>query len=387
LARSRYQTGSLSLRGSKKKVWVGRWREDELLPDGTRRRIHRREVIGTLQQFPTKRLAQRKLDQRISHINSLDYHPDVAITFEQFVDKWKVSALPQYKQATRAHLISDINHHLLPVFGDVLLREIRTEQVQAFIASLRVGPKTVHNVLAAMRTVWRTANAWGYVTHDPFEGVMLPEIAKAEPRCFAVEEALRIIANAKEPYRTLYWLAAESGMRAGELCGLRWQDVDFDHFAVRVRQSSWNGHMQTPKSAAGRRTFAISAELAEHLRTTKGDRDGLVFLNKLGRPLRGGKVVEKHLGPLLKKLGIPHRGLHAFRHMNGSLMDQFSVPIKVRQERLGHSTAMITLDRYTHAIGEDDRRIARELGRILCPVVPNSSAQGSSPEATGVVIQ
>jgi len=120
-----------------------------------------------------------------------------------------------------------------------------------------------------MRTVWRTAKAWGYVTHDPFEGVMLPEIAEAQPRCFAVEEALRIIANAKEPYRTLYWLAAETGMRAGELCGLRWQDVDFDHRAVRVRQSSWNGHMQTPKSAAGRRTFAISAELAEHLRTTK----------------------------------------------------------------------------------------------------------------------
>jgi len=238
-----------------------------------------------------------------------------------------------------------------------------------------------------VRTLWRTAESWGYVTHDPFAGVLLPEVIKSEPRCFTLEETLRILENAKKPYKTFYWLAAETGMRAGELCALRWQDIDLDHRVVRVRQSSWNGHVQAPKTAAGRRTFAISLQLTEHLRDMKSDRSGLVFMNKLGRPLRGSKVVEKHLGPLLETLGISHRGLHAFRHLNGSLMDQFGVPIKVRTERLGHSTATMTLDGYTHSIGEDDRRIANELGRILCPLVPNSNAETGRLQSTGFANQ
>lgn len=392
LARSRYQKGSLFLRGANQRVWVGRWREDERLPDGTRCRRNRKVVIGTLAQFPTKRLAQRELERRLAHINSLDYRPQVAITFGNLVEKWKSSVLPQFKLSTQKHLESDINHHLLPKFGDVLLREITAERVQAFVADLQVGEdkvssKTVHNVVAVMRTLWRTAKSWGYVTHDPFAGVMLPDVIKSEPRCFTVEEALRIIEKAKEPCKTFYWLAAETGMRAGELCALRWQDVDLDHRVVRVRQSAWNGHMQAPKTAAGRRTFAISLQLAEHLRQMKSDRSGLVFMNKRGRPLRGGKVVEKHLGPLLERLGIPHRGLHAFRHLNGSLMDQLGAPIKVRTERLGHSTATMTLDRYTHMIGEDDRRIANQLGSILCPLVSNSSAEAVGLQSTGLANQ
>lgn len=394
LARRRYQKGSLSLRGSRNKVWVGRWREDELLPDGRKRRVNRKEVIGSLKDFPTKHLAQRELETRVAPINSLDYRPGVAISFSQFVEKWKASVLPQFeRKSTRMHLVSDINHHLLPVLGDVHLRDITAERVQAFVTSLRagskrkVGPKTVHNVIAVLRTLWRTAKTWNYVSHDPFAGVMLPDVPEPETRCFTVEEALQVIENAKEPYKTFYWLAAETGMRAGELCALRWEDVNLDRRIVQVRQSSWNGHMQSPKTAAGRRVFAMSPELAEHLRAMKPDRQGLIFLNKFGRPLRGGKVVEKHLGPLLQNLNIPHRGLHAFRHLNGSLMDQFGVPIKVRQERLGHSSATITLDRYTHSVGEDDRRIANQLGRILCPLVPKSSAEAPTSEDVGFAIQ
>jgi hypothetical protein len=81
LARRRYQQGTLFLRGKNKKVWVGRWREDEMLADGTVRRINRNEVLGTMQQYPTKRLAQRALEQRIAAVNRPEYRPQVAITF------------------------------------------------------------------------------------------------------------------------------------------------------------------------------------------------------------------------------------------------------------------------------------------------------------------
>jgi integrase len=259
--------------------------------------------------------------------------------------------------------------------------------VQAFVSGLKLGPKTVHNVVAVLRSVWRTARAWGYVASDSFSGLVLPEIPKPEPRCFSIEEVLRVIAKAKEPHKTFYWLAAETGMRAGELCGLRWDDVDCERRLIRICQSAWNGTLQTPKTSSGRRVFAISRQLANQLRRQGRDRTGLVFVNRLDRPWQGGKVVEKNLRPLLDSLGIPRRGLHAFRHLNGSLMDRFNVPVKVRQERLGHSTAVMTLDHYTHAVSEDDRRIAARLGRVLCPLVPKRTGDRSAAASTAAGAQ
>ncbi len=65
-------------------------------------------------------------------------------------------------------------------------------------------------------------------------------------------------------------------------------------------------------------------------------------------------------------------GLHGFRHANSSLMDRLSTPVKVRQERLGHSDPRITINTYTHSVGQDDRRIAAQLGKILHPDAPKS---------------
>jgi integrase len=76
-------------------------------------------------------------------------------------------------------------------------------------------------------------------------------------------------------------------------------------------------------------------------------------------------VVKRKLHPLCKKLGIPPRGLHAFRHGQGTLLDQMNVPMKVRQQRMGHTSAELTLNIYTHAITSDERKFADELGEIL----------------------
>jgi integrase len=73
---------------------------------------------------------------------------------------------------------------------------------------------------------------------------------------------------------------------------------------------------------------------------------------------------------MLRDLSIPHCGLHAFRHANSSLMDRLGTPVKVRQQRLGHSDPNITLGIYTHVASEDDRRIAAQLGEILRPNAP-----------------
>lgn len=83
MARRRFQRGQLSVRGKKQRVWVARWREDVVLPDGGVRRPRRCEVLGTLKEYPT-RLAERALDQRLAEINSLTYQPRPTATFREF---------------------------------------------------------------------------------------------------------------------------------------------------------------------------------------------------------------------------------------------------------------------------------------------------------------
>src|SRR5439155_21136213 len=81
LARRRYQRGGLRLRGKKEKVWVAMWREDILRPDGTVHRVRRSEVLGSLKEYKTRRLAERTLEQRLLEVNSLTYKPRPTATF------------------------------------------------------------------------------------------------------------------------------------------------------------------------------------------------------------------------------------------------------------------------------------------------------------------
>jgi integrase len=129
------------------------------------------------------------------------------------------------------------------------LHEITPEIIQKFIRDSTLKPKTTKNLIGDLKGLWKTARAWGYVTHNPFDGLRLSKVEKADVAIFTLEEVQKLIAAADEPHRTLYYLAASTGMRAGELCGLRIGDVRFDSLQIMVVQSSWNGKIQSPKSA------------------------------------------------------------------------------------------------------------------------------------------
>jgi hypothetical protein len=114
MARRRYQRGHLRLRGKKKKVWVAMWREDTILPNGSTQRIRKAEVLGTLQEYKTRRLAERALEQRLSEVNSLTYKPRPTATFREFAQKWQKDVLTQFKPSTGPADRSRIKMHLLP---------------------------------------------------------------------------------------------------------------------------------------------------------------------------------------------------------------------------------------------------------------------------------
>jgi integrase len=383
LARRRYQKGRVFLRGKKNPVWVGRWREDEI-KDGTICRIERSEVLGSKSDLPTKPLARRELDKRLAVVNDPRYRARPTATFAEFASRWESVVLTQYKPSTQATLRSHLRKHLIPFFGRKQMRDIGPEEVQCFVSSLNASPKTKKNILATFQMVWKSARSWGYVANDATSGVALPKRSRVVRRFFSLVEVQRILEAAPEPYRTFFWLAVETGMRAGELCGLRIRDIDFHGSTVSVCQSAWRGKIQSPKSESAVRRFALSsgllAHLTEYCRAVRPNEKGLLFATRNGTPWDANLLVKRKLYPLLDSLGIERGGLHAFRHTNSTLMDQLGAPFKVRQQRLGHSDVSLTLDAYTHVVTADDVRLAEQLDAILRPNAPKKE-NGSGVES------
>lgn len=321
----------------------------------------------SVEDYPTKRLVQRELQRKLSEVNAKSYRAKPQTKFEAFSLKWQNGVLPTaMKPSSQPAIRSQLRKHLVPAFGSIALSNITPEVLQTFVSASKVSAKTTKNLIATLRIMWNTAKAWKLVEHDPFDGLKLPRRVKPTVRFFTADEMRRIIEAAQEPYKTFYWLAAETGMRGGELCALTWDDIDVDRGIVSVRRSAWRGRIGEPKSDAGRRTLAISDSLRERLRAAHKTAGSVpfVFYTRNRTPWAVDFVVKKRLHRLLDSLGIERAGLHAFRHGNATVLDQANAPTRVRQSRLGHADIETTMG-YTHIISADDQKAAEELQRMI----------------------
>jgi integrase len=340
-----------------------------LLPDGSVQRVQKGEVLGTLKEYKTRRLAKRELERRLSEINSLNYQPRPTATFREFAARWQRDVLTQLKPSTGSADRSRIKKHLLPEWGDLCMKDLNSQRVQALIARKQGGlsPKSIRNLVATLRIMWTQAQAWGY-TQQPLFGLVLPERGLLNERFLSLDEMKRLIEAAKEPYKTYFWILAETGVRAGEIGALPVRNLLLNQGAIRVTQSVWHGKIQTVKSVKGNRLCEISPQLVEHLRQYVREWHanplGLLFATSNGTAWDIDTLRKRKLYPLLDKLGILRCGFHAFRHGNETVMDQESVPLAVRQTRLGHSDARTTM-MYSHVVSEDGRRFAARLGELL----------------------
>jgi integrase len=210
----------------------------------------------------------------------------------------------------------------------------------------------------------------------------LPKLVKKKPHFFRLADVARIIAFGGR--RSLYWLMAETGLRVGELAGLRVQDVALD--SITVAQSVWSGEEQTPKTQSAVRKIAISPQLAELLwkRVEQQIAVGHSFLFSVstGSPLDMDVERRPRLKPTLKALAIPQAGYHAFRHFNVSMQDSLRVPLKTIQERIGHAlTGSFTLDVYGHTLDwRENEEAAQKLGDVIAKAVADAE---KNPEDFG----
>jgi len=375
VARRRYQRGSV-YKNKAKTVWLGMYSEYVLDSNGAEKRQRHQIVLGPVRRPDgtelRKREAQRILQPYVDHVNSSLSEPareHKSATFEAFAQIWERDYLCLSKPSTQATMRGQIKR-LKAAFGHTNIRQIGTSDLQRIVATMDAEdyePKTIRNLWATARLVWDAALAQGYVDRV-LPKPKLPRISRKMPKYFRLEDVARIVAHSRCEFRAFYWLAAETGLRAGELTGLRLTDVAVDR--ITINQSVWHGRIQTPKTNNAVRTIAVSAQLGallwEQVVRQKGKGHDFLFSTSTGCPWDASLFRQRKLKPLLRSVEVREAGLHAFRHFNASLLSSLRVPLKVIQERLGHSSAgSLTLDVYTHSEWKENVEAAQLAGEQI----------------------
>ncbi len=178
VARRRYQSGCLFKRGKRRKVWIARWREDVIRPDGSLGRIQRSIVIGLLSEVPTRREAQIQLDQHLQMLNQGQQRPQTTKHLQDFVDcEWTTLVLSTLKLSTQRGYRMVLSKRVLPCFGQRRLCDITKLDIQQFVADkFRQGLawQTVRNAWIVLSSVLDAAVDYSYLNSNPARGVKFP---------------------------------------------------------------------------------------------------------------------------------------------------------------------------------------------------------------------
>jgi integrase len=232
--------------------------------------------------------------------------------------------------------------------GSVYLNAAKTMWLITSLYAKGMAYKTIRNVWGVISMIWAAALAQKYVD-VVLPKPKLPRNPRRHPRCFTMDEVAKIIGASEREHRLFFWLLAETGIREGEIAGLRLIDIGDER--ITVNQSVWHGDDQTPKTDNSVRTLACSFQLVMQLseqaarQEAKGHK--YLFSASTRAPWDLDVYRQRKLKPLLKSLDIQQGGFHAFRHFNVALLDSIRSPLKVIKERLGHlSTGVFTIDIY-----------------------------------------
>lgn len=376
MARRRYQQGGLRLVDGQ---WKLEWREDVVTLNGIKR-VRKSRELGTQKDFPTERLARREADVILTKagINSLDYKVGKISTFAEFVELWERDVLPMLKKSSQPADRSHVNKHLVPMLGETRLQDIGQRVVQGVIARLTekgLCAKSIKNIITTLQAIMRVAESWEYRVGKFDNSVILPRRRiRPKGRSFTVEQAKEMIEQAPHPYNVMMIVAALTGLRMGELLGLRWEDIDLHRSILRVRQSAWRGEIQTTKSEDSERTVPIPSGLVQVLERYFSEWEenelGLLWADEKGGALDGDNLRHRMMRPLLDQVGVVGRaGFHAFRHLHGTLLVSVGANPKVAQAQLGHSDIKTTMELYADVVAEDHRKAVEGVsGRILALV-------------------
>jgi integrase len=309
------------------------------------------------------------------------------------LDEWLPAAKARIKPSTWDSFDLTTRKYIVPRLGSIEVQGLTPGRVRAFYSELLIGggangrpfsPKTVHNVYAVLHAALADAVALGYVPINVASSKLAPPPTgdRPEMKVWSPAELGAFLDHVAQDRLYAAWLLfATTGLRRGELLGLRWTDVDLDTARIAIRSNRVRAAKVvvagTPKTKKGTRPLALDPDTLAALREWRkrqleerlliGSRyvdSGLVFTYPDGSPILPNRIsiwFRAHV----RRSGLPTIRLHDVRHSYATAALDAGVPVKVVSERLGHANVQITMDTYQHVLPGMDESAAATVAALF----------------------
>jgi len=356
-------------------VWCFRWREAGA--DG--RRIHRRIVLGTAEELKNIASARKIVTGLRSEININDIRIrresiTLADLSRRFQQRELADRNPRIAYSTKKAYAGYLEKWIEPRWGEYSLLEIRAVEVESWLKSLNRAPGTRCKIRNVMSLLFNHGRRHDLCDRNTIEWVRQSAKRRTAPDILTTNEVQGLLANLRFRERTLVLLAVTTGLRRSELFALKWKDVDFQGKQICVTRSIVQNVIGVCKTESSQKPVPAHDDLMKALREWRGQTpykssESWVFAspaNQGRRPYLAQQIMQRHILPIARKLGIAKRiGWHTFRHTYSTLLRSTGAELKIMQELLRHSTIRVTLDTYTQAVTTEKRNAQEAVVALL----------------------
>ena len=370
--------------GTIRKRADGRWEGKYTLGyDPKTGKLIRKSVYGKTQK--EVRLALSKI---VSEMDSGTYAEPSKMKVSQWLDEWLASYTMNSKPATRSAYEEHIRVHIKPSLGDIPLKQLSTRDIQQLYTNLlkerELSPKTVRNIHGVLHRTLEQAKLLGYIRVNPADAAVTPRVEKKQVETLDAEDIGKFLAAIRgTKYEYPLFVAVFTGLRQGELLGLTWDCVDFEHGMLLINKQHNRVKGDTEFRFASlkndkARVLTVADEVIDVLKLQKQRQeswaaalgngwenpDNLVFTTEFGRYINN-KILYQNFKRIAKNWGKPGLRFHDLRHTYAVNSLRAGDDIKTVQENLGHATASFTLSTYAHATPGMKRESAKRMTAFI----------------------
>jgi integrase len=296
--------------------------------------------------------------------------------FADFAKTWVSENEISWRRTHRRTVQDILNRHLIPAFGDRVVGQITKADILSFRSTLAKVPgrkaetlsaKRINAILAPLRQILNeAADRFDFTT--PYRNIKALKIQKSDVEPFTLDEVQTILARVRPDYRNYYTTRFFTGMRTGEIDGLKWKYIDFERRLILVRETIVAGEEDTTKTEESQREIQMSGvvfdALTDQAKATRGKSE-FVFCTREGQPLDHNNVTKRVWYPLLRYLGLKERRPYQTRHTAATLwLAAGENPLWIARQ-LGHASTEMLFKVYSRFVPNLTRRDGSAFERLL----------------------